>query len=177
MKLQLAENRNTLDKASEIINSIQAVKNIPFVGQALQIANGLVGILNAKEKAAFEKTLEEARKEPLKWWINEGKVGNPYQPDTKESQAWLVSRLGSAVQSVSKDLIGLRPGTGKVSKARWVKAYQTMLDEILKKQEKANAPLIPGLPFTTTSTTASSIKSFLPIILGGALVLYFITKK
>jgi hypothetical protein len=81
------------------------------------------------------------------------------------------------VQSVSKDLIGLRPGTGKVSKARWVKAYQTMLDEILKKQEKANAPLIPGLPFTTTSTTASSIKSFLPIILGGALVLYFITKK
>jgi hypothetical protein len=177
MKLQLAENRNTLDKASEIINSIQAVKNIPFVGQALQIANGLVGLLNAREKAAFEQTLKEARQEPLKWWINEGKVGNPYEPDTKESQIWLATRLGSAVQSVSKDLIGLRPGTGKVSKARWVKAYQTMLDEILKKQEKANAPLIPGLPFTTTSTTASSIKSFLPIILGGALVLYFITKK
>lgn len=176
MRLELADNRNTLDKASEIINSIQAVKNIPFVGQALQIANGLVGVLNAKEKAAFEKTLAEARNEPLKWWINEGKTGSPYNPETKESQLWLSTRLASAVQSVSKDLIGLRPGTGKVSKARWVKAYQTMLDELLKKQEKANVPIIPGLPFTT-SNTGTKMGSFLPILIGGAIVIYLITKR
>ena len=176
MRLQLAEGKSNLDKASEILNSIQAVKNIPYVGQALQIANGLVSVFNAKEKQAFEKTLQEARNEPIKWWINEGKSGSPYEPDTKEAQAWLVSRLGSAVQTTSKELIGLRPGTGKVSKARWVKAYQTMLDDLLKKQEKANTPLIPGLPFTPSNAT-SSLKSYLPFILGGALILYFVTKK
>lgn len=55
MRLELADNRNTLDKASEIINSIQAVKNIPFVGQALQIANGLLGALSAKEQKHLSK--------------------------------------------------------------------------------------------------------------------------
>jgi hypothetical protein len=183
MRLQLAEGPKTespLDKASKIINSVQAVKNIPFVGEALTIANGLVNFLNAKERAAFDKTLKEARMEPPKWWANEGKTGSPWEPMTPEKAAWLVDRLGSAVQSESRALIGLRAGTGKVSKARWVKAYQTLLDEIVAKQKEIkNPPLIPGLPSIPglPGGSGSGIGRFLPLIIGGAVVLWFITRK
>ena len=183
MKLQLAENagESPLDKAAKIINSVQAVKNIPFVGEALTIANGLVNFLNAKEKAAFAKTLDEARREPIKWWNNEGKTGSPYEPFTQDSAAWLVARLGSAVQSESKALIGLKKGTGAVSKARWVKAYQTLLDEIVEKQKAVkNPPLIPGLPSIPGLpgiTTGTGFSKFLPLLIGGAVVVYLITRK
>ena len=180
MKLQLAENAgNTpLDKAAKIINSIQAVKNIPFVGEALTIANGLVNIFDAREKAAFAKTLEEARLEPPKWWANEGKTGSPWDPMTPEKAAWLADRLASAVQSVSRDLIGLRPGTGKVSKARWVKAYQTLLDEILEKQNAIkNPPLIPGLPGLPGLPGGQNFKRWIPIVLGGGLLIWFFSRR
>jgi hypothetical protein len=183
MRLQLAEGPKTespLDKASKIINSVQAVKNIPFVGEALTIANGLVNFLNAKERAAFATTLKEARLEPPKWWATEGKTGSPWEPMTQEKAEWLVDRLGSAVQSESRALIGLRAGTGKVSKARWVKAYQTLLDEIVAKQKEIkNPPLIPGLPSIPglPGGSGSGIGRFLPLIIGGAVVLWFITRK
>jgi hypothetical protein len=161
-----------LDKASQIINSIQAVKNIPFVGEALTIANGLVSLFNAKEKAAFEQTLKEARGEPVKWWASEGFKGSPWEPMTQEKAAWLADRLSAAVQTVSQQLIGLKPGTGKVSKARWVKAYQTLLDEVVAGQKKVTAgPGLPGLPGT------GGIGKYLPFILGGAALLFFFFRR
>lgn len=183
MRLQLAENGlsqattpgtpSALDKASQIINSIQAVKNIPFVGEALTIANGLVSILNTKEKAAFEQTLKEARGEPVKWWRNEGNQGSPWEPMTQEKAAWLAARLGAAVQTVSNEMIGLRAGTGKVSKARWVKAYQTLLDQIIADQKKVTAgpglPSLPGVP--------GGFQKYLPYLLGGAVLLYFLNRR
>jgi len=179
MRLQLAENGlsqattpgtpSALDKASQIINSIQAVKSIPFVGEALTIANGLVSILNTKEKAAFEQTLKEARGEPVKWWRNEGNQGSPWEPMTQDKAAWLAARLGSAVQTVSNEMIGLRAGTGKVSKARWVKAYQTLLDEVIESQKKVGiGSAIPG---------AQGYAKFIPYILGGVVLLYFLNRR
>jgi len=169
MKLQLAENAgdSPLDKASKILNAAQAVKNIPFVGEALMIANGLVNILDSREKAAFAKTLEEARREPPKWWAAEGKSGSPWEPMTQEKAAWLVDRLGGAVKTVSNDLIGLRPGTGKVSKARWVKAYQTLLDEVISSQKNVMVPSGGGFNF----------QRYFPFILGGGLVLFLLMRR
>lgn len=181
MRLQLAENGlsqiappaqpgNALEKAQQIINSIQAVKTIPFVGEALTIANGLVSFLNAKERKAFEQTLQEARKEPVKWWMNEGNQGSPWEPMTQAKAAWLAARLGSAVQTVSQEMIGLRAGTGKVSKARWVKAYQTLLDEVIESQKKITAG--PGLPGMD-----GGFQKYLPYILGVAALFFFINRK
>lgn len=182
MRLQLAENGLTqatpgapsnLDKAAQVINSIQAVKNIPFVGEALTIANGLVSLLNAKEKKAFEETLAQAKGEPVKWWRNEGNQGSPWEPMTTEKAAWLAARLGSAVQTVSNELIGLRAGTGKVSKARWVKAYQTLLDQVLAEQKKVTAgPGLPGLP-----SMPGNFGKYLPFLIGGVALLYFFNRR
>ena len=187
MRLMLAENglsqmgpplppgmgSSPLDKAAQIINSIQAVQNIPFVGQALTVANGLVSLFNAKEKAAFEQTLKEARGEPVKWWASEGFKGSPWEPMTQEKAAWLADRLGAAVQTVSQQLIGLKPGTGKVSKARWVKAYQTLLDEVVANQKKVTAgPGLPGLP-----GIPGGVNKYLPLILGGAALLFFFFRR
>jgi hypothetical protein len=176
MRLQLAESnlsqaqgKSPVDKAAEIINSIQAVKNIPFVGQALQIANGIVGVFDAKEKAALAKDIEKARNvDVVTWWNQEGNPGSPWEPMTQAKAEWLVKRLGAAVQTVSQDLIGLKRGEGAVSKARWVKAYQTLLDEVMASQKKVTAgPGLPGGGFTT----------FLPWILGGAAVLFFLMRR
>lgn len=182
MRLQLAENGlsqatpgapSNLDKAAQVINSIQAVKNIPFVGEALTIANGLVSLLNAKEKKAFEETLAQAKGEPVKWWRNEGNQGSPWEPMTTEKAAWLAARLGSAVQTVSNELIGLRAGTGKVSKARWVKAYQTLLDQVLAEQKKVTAgPGLPGLP-----SMPGNFGKYLPFLIGGVALLYFFNRR
>jgi len=181
MRLQLAENgfsqatpqaASPLDKAAQIINSIQAVKNIPFVGQALQIANGIVGVFDAKEKAALAKDIEKARNVDVKsWWNQEGNPGSPWEPMTQAKAEWLVSRLGAAVQTVSQELIGLKRGSGAVSKARWVKAYQTLLDEVMASQKKVTAGpgLIPGVP--------AKVTGYLPWILGGAAVLFFLMRR
>jgi hypothetical protein len=187
MRLMLAENgfsqmgpppppglgQTPLDKAAKIINSIQAVKSIPFVGEALTIANGLVSLFNAKEKAAFEQTLKEARGEPVKWWAAEGKTGSPWEPMTQEKAAWLADRLGAAVQTESQQMIGLRKGTGAVSKARWVKAYQTLLDQVVADQKKVTAgpglPNLPGMP--------AGAGRYLPLILGGAALLFFFFRR
>jgi hypothetical protein len=156
-----------LDKAAQIINSIQAVKSIPFVGQALTIANGLVSLFNAQEKKAFEETLKQAYGEPVKWWTSEGKAGSPWEPMTQEKAEWLASRLGAAVQTVSQEMIGLRRGTGAVSKARWVKAYQTLLDQVIADQKKVTAG--PGL--------VGGYRKFLPYLLGGAALLFFFFRR
>jgi hypothetical protein len=157
-----------LDKAAQIINSIQAVKSIPFVGQALTIANGLVSLFNAQEKKAFEETLKQAYGEPVKWWNAEGKAGSPWEPMTQEKAAWLADRLGAAVQTVSQQMIGLKKGTGAVSKARWVKAYQTLLDQVIADQKKVTAGpgLVPG-----------GYGKFLPYLLGGAALLFFFFRR
>jgi hypothetical protein len=181
MRLQLAENgfsqatpqaASPLDKAAQIINSIQAVKNIPFVGQALQIANGIVGVFDAKEKAALAGDIKKARNvDVVNWWTAEGNAGSPWEPMTQAKAEWLVSRLGAAVQTVSQELIGLKKGTGAVSKARWVKAYQTLLDEVMASQKKVTAGpgLIPGVP--------AKVTGYLPWILGGAAVLFFLMRR
>ena len=185
MRLQLAENgfsqaqsKSPLDKAAEIINSIQAVKNIPFVGQALQIANGIVGVFNAKEKAALAKDIEKARNvDVVTWWNQEGNPGSPWEPMTQAKAEWLVKRLGAAVQTVSQDLIGKKKGSGAVSTARWVKAYQTLLDEVMASQKKVTAGpgllpgvgLIPGVP--------AKVTGYLPWILGGAALWFFFIRK
>lgn len=182
MRLMLAENGfsqmgpppppgsgpSPLDKAAQIINSIQAVKSIPFVGQALTIANGLVSLFNAQEKKAFEETLKQAYGEPVKWWNAEGKSGSPWEPMTQEKAEWLASRLGAAVQTVSQEMIGLKKGTGAVSKARWVKAYQTLLDQVIADQKKVTAGpgLVPG-----------GYGKFLPYLLGGAALLFFFFRR
>ena len=182
MRLMLAENGfsqmgpppppgsgpSPLDKAAQIINSIQAVKSIPFVGQALTIANGLVSLFNAQEKKAFEETLNQAYGEPVKWWNAEGKAGSPWEPMTQEKAEWLASRLGAAVQTVSQQMIGLKKGTGAVSKARWVKAYQTLLDQVIADQKKVTAGpgLVPG-----------GYGKFLPYLLGGAALLFFFFRR
>jgi len=188
MQLQLAENgfsqmgppeppskfqvklNTATDKAAKIVNSIQAVKNIPFVGEALGIANGIIGLFKEKERKALVKTIEEARGEPVKWWASEGFKGSPWEPMTQEKAAWLASRLGAAVQSTSQQLIGLKRGTGKVSVARWVKAYQTLLDEVLESQKKVTAgPGLPGIP--------GGVGKYLPLILGGAALLFFFFRR
>jgi hypothetical protein len=176
MRLQLAESglsqaqgKSPLEKAAEIINSIQAVKNIPFVGQALTIANGIVGLFDARERAALAKDIEKARNvDVVSWWNNEGNAGSPWEPMTQAKAAWLVARLGSAVQSVSQELIGLKRGEGAVSKARWVKAYQTLLDEVSASQKKVTAG--PGLP-------GGGYTKYLPFIIGGAAVLFFFMRR
>jgi len=176
MRLQLAESglsqaqgKSPLEKAAEIINSIQAVKNIPFVGQALTIANGIVGVFDARERAALAKDIEKARNvDVVNWWIAEGNAGSPWEPMTQAKAEWLVKRLGSAVQTVSQELIGLKKGSGAVSKARWVKAYQTLLDEVMASQKKVTAG--PGLP-------GGGFSTFLPWILGGAAVLFFLMRR
>jgi hypothetical protein len=181
MRLQLAENdfsqatpqaASPLDKAAQIINSIQAVKNIPFVGQALQIANGIVGVFDARERAALAKDIEKARNvDVVNWWTAEGNAGSPWEPMTQAKAEWLVKRLGSAVQTVSQELIGLKKGEGAVSKARWVKAYQTLLDEVMASQKKVTAGpgLISGVP--------AKVTGYLPWILGGAAVLFFLMRR
>jgi hypothetical protein len=176
MRLQLAESglsqaqgKSPLEKAAEIINSIQAVKNIPFVGQALQIANGIVGVFDAKERAALAKDIEKARNvDVVNWWNAEGNAGSPWEPMTQAKAEWLVLRLGAAVQTVSQDLIGLKKGSGAVSKARWVKAYQTLLDEVMASQKKVTAG--PGLP-------GGGYTKYLPFIIGGAAVLFFLMRR
>jgi len=184
MRLMLAENglsqmgpplppgmgSSSLDKAAQIINSIQAVQNIPFVGQALTIANGLVSLFDAREKKAFEDTLRQAKGEPVKWWASEGRAGSPWEPMTQEKAAWLADRLGAAVKTVSQELIGLKAGTGKVSKARWVKAYQTLLDQVIADQKKVTAgPGLPGIP--------NGVGKYLPLILGGAALFFFFFRR
>ncbi len=176
MRLQLAESglsqaqgKSPLEKAAEIINSIQAVKNIPFVGQALQIANGIVGVFDARERAALAKDIEKARNvDVVNWWTAEGNAGSPWEPMTQAKAEWLVSRLGAAVQSTSQELIGLKKGSGAVSKARWVKAYQTLLDEVMASQKKVTAG--PGLP-------GGGYTKYLPFIIGGAAVLFFLMRR
>ena len=187
MRLMLAENGfsqmgpppppgsgpSPLDKAAQIINSIQAVKSIPFVGQALTIANGLVSLFNAQEKKAFEDTLKQAKGEPVKWWAAEGRAGSPWEPMTQEKAAWLADRLGAAVKTVSQEMIGLRRGTGAVSKARWVKAYQTLLNQVVADQKKVTAgPGLPGLP-----GIPAGVGRYLPFILGGAALLFFFFRR
>jgi len=179
MRLQLAESglsqatpQSPVDKAAQIINSVQAVKNIPFVGQALTIANGLVSLFDAKEKAEFQKVLNKARNtDVVTWWNTEGNPGSPWEPMTQAKAEWLVKRLGAAVQTVSQELIGLKRGSGAVSKARWVKAYQTLLDEVTASQKAVTAGpgLIPGVP--------AKVSGFLPWILGGAVVLFYLMRR
>jgi hypothetical protein len=190
MRLQLAESGlsqattpggpSALDKASQIINSIQAVKNIPFVGEALQIANGLVSILNVKEKKEYDKVLDKARNiDVLNWWRTEGNQGSPWEPMTSAKAEWLVSRLGAAVKTVSQEMIGLRKGTGAVTKARWVKAYQALLDEVLANQKKVtDGPGLPGLPgLPSLPGVTSNFGKYLPFILGGVAIFFLLNRR
>jgi hypothetical protein len=87
---------------------------------------------------------------------------------TQAKAEWLVKRLGAAVQTVSQELIGLKKGSGAVSKARWVKAYQTLLDEVMASQKKVTAG--PGLP-------GGGYTKYLPFIIGGAAVLFFLMRR
>jgi hypothetical protein len=67
-------------------------------------------------------------------------------------------------------MIGLRRGTGAVSKARWVKAYQTLLDQVVADQKKVTAgPGLPGIP--------ANAGRYLPFILGGAALLFFFFRR
>jgi len=190
MRLQLAENglsqattpggTSNLDKASQIINSIQAVKNIPFVGEALQIANGLVNILNAKEKSEYKKVLDKARNIDVPtWWRTEGNQGSPWEPMTPAKAEWLVARLGAATKTVSQEMIGLKKGSGAVTKARWVKAYQELLNEVLETQKKVTAgPGLPGLPgLPSLPGVTSNFGKYLPFILGGVAILFFLNRR
>lgn len=101
------------------------------------------------------------------------KPGIALGTNDQEKAAWLAARLGSAVQTVSNEMIGLRAGTGKVSKARWVKAYQTLLDQIIADQKKVTAgpglPSLPGVP--------GGFGKYLPYLLGGAVLLYFLNRR
>jgi hypothetical protein len=92
---------------------------------------------------------------------------------TQEKAAWLADRLGAAVKTVSQEMIGLRRGTGAVSKARWVKAYQTLLDQVVADQKKVTAgPGLPGLP-----GIPAGAGRYLPFILGGAALLFFFFRR
>jgi len=87
---------------------------------------------------------------------------------TQEKAEWLASRLGAAVQTVSQQMIGLKKGTGAVSKARWVKAYQTLLDQVIADQKKVTAG--PGL-------VSGNYGKFLYLLGGAALLFFFFRRK